>query len=164
MEDLASYGVYGGSAIASFVFGIIPFNADVVLFGISASLVESPAQLPLMTLIAALAHTLSKIVTYYMGIGMLALPARRPRLKKLMDRGQASLDRWNRLPKTTLFASAAIGLPPLILVGFIASAMRVRIVPFVVIVFAGRILHFGVVVLIPWIDFGRALSAFHRVW
>ena len=164
MEDLASYGVYGGSAIASFVFGIVPFNADVVLFGISASLVESPAQLPLMTLIAAAAHTLAKIVTYYMGIGMLALPARRPRLKRLMDRGQARLDKWNRLPKTTIFASAVIGLPPLILVGFIASAMRVKIVPFMVLVFVGRILHFGAVVVIPWIDFARAWSAFHRVW
>ena len=152
--DLSSYGIYGGSAVASFVFGIVPFNADVILFGISAKLVDDPLrQLPVVVLIAAFTHTIAKVITYYMGVGMLALPQRRPRWKKYIDKAQARLDKWNRYPKTTLWLATLIGLPPLALVGFIGSALRIRIVPFALIVFFGRLVHFGVVVAIPWIDF-----------
>ncbi|MCX5741526.1 MAG: hypothetical protein NT062_03400, partial [Proteobacteria bacterium] len=134
MDDLASFGIYGGAALSSFVFGIVPFNPDIVLFGISAKLVDSIAQLPLLVVVATVAHVFAKVITYYMGIGLLAYPQRKPKWKRLIDRAQTKLDKWNRWPHFTVGLAAVVGLPPLFVIGFIAHALRVRIFPFIAIV------------------------------
>ncbi len=145
----ASFGIYGGAALASFVFGIVPFNPDIPLFAISLKLVESPAQLPLLVAIATVAHVLAKVITYYMGIGLMKLP--RGRFATVITKAQARLDRWGTWPKVIVFVSATVGLPPLYLVGFIASAMRVRIGTFILLVTVGRAIHFTVIAALPWI-------------
>jgi membrane protein YqaA with SNARE-associated domain len=152
--NAASFGAYGGAALSSLLFGFIPGNPDIPLFAISATLVDDPwVQLPIIVAISAVLHTLAKVATYYMGVGILALPHRRPRWRPMIERAQRQLDRWNRHPYWILAAAAVIGLPPLYLVGFIASALRVRIVPFILIVLLGRLVHFGVVAALPWIDY-----------
>jgi len=154
MSDLfASLGAYGGAALSSFAFGLIPFNPDLPLFAISATLLDSPSQLPLLVTIATVAHVIAKVITYYLGIQLLRLP--RGRFKRVIEKAQARLDdptsRWARWPKVIVFVSSVVGLPPLYVIGFVASAMRVRIVPFIVLVTIGRVIHFGVVAGLPWI-------------
>ncbi|MBA3542378.1 MAG: VTT domain-containing protein [Deltaproteobacteria bacterium] len=151
-EDLlSSFGLYGGAGISAFLFGLIPFNQDVVLFGMSATLVDSPSQLPLIVIIATIAHTIAKVITYYIGRGLLELP--RGRFKSVIERARGKLDQWNKRPYWVMGLAALVGLPPLYIVGFIASALRIRIVPFILICFVGRLIHFGIVVAIPWITY-----------
>jgi membrane protein YqaA with SNARE-associated domain len=150
-NPFASLGMYGGAGLASFAFGIVPFNPDIPLVAISETLVDSPVQLPLLVVIATLAHVAAKVITYYMGIGLLKLP--RGRWKAVIEKAQARLDRWGKWPKVIVFVASAVGLPPLYLVGFVAHAMRVRIVPFIVLVTLGRLIHFGVVMALPWVTY-----------
>jgi membrane protein YqaA with SNARE-associated domain len=150
-NPFASFGLYGSTALASFVFGIVPFNPDIPLFAISEKLVDTPAQLPLLIAIATVAHVISKVITYYVGIGLLKVP--RGRLKAVIEKAQARLDRWGRWPKVIVLLAAVIGIPPLYLVGFVASAMRVRIGWFIVLVTIGRVIHFGVVMALPWVTY-----------
>lgn len=150
-NPFASLGMYGGAGLASFVFGLVPFNPDIPLFAISEALVESPSQLPLLVIIATVAHVAAKVITYYLGIGLMRIP--RGRWKGIIEKAQARLDRWGRWPKVIVFVSSVVGLPPLYLVGFVGNAMRVRIVPFIVLVTLGRLVHFGVVMALPWVTY-----------
>jgi membrane protein YqaA with SNARE-associated domain len=83
----------------------------------------------------------AKTLTYYAGVGALD----RGRMKAKLDAHRARIDRWNKAPRLVLVLAGAFGIPPLLIIGFIAKPlMRLGIFEFTVIVFVTRFARFFV--------------------
>jgi membrane protein YqaA with SNARE-associated domain len=144
---LATFGLYGGAFVLSFIAGMFPL-LSIELFLIFVMTYSPPdaAGFVLLVLLAASGHQVAKTVTFYMGVGALE----NKRMKARVEKVRARIERWNKRPKLIMFISATIGLPPLWLLGFIAEPlMKMRIVPFTLIVFFGRIGRYAFLMLIP---------------
>lgn len=142
-----SLGIYGASFAVAFLAGLFPLaSIEVFLVGIAAVLTPSLTSVVLCCVLAATGHQIAKTFTYYAGIGALE----RGRLKAKLDKVRPRIERWNKAPHFVLFLAGAFGIPPLFVIGFIAHPlMRIRIVPFTLIVFGSRLARFVVLSLIP---------------
>jgi membrane protein YqaA with SNARE-associated domain len=144
---LSTFGLYGGALVISFVAGMFPLvSIELFLIGISTWATPSPGGFVLLVLLSAFGHQVAKTITFYMGIGALE----NKKLKARVEKVRTKIDKWNKRPKVIMFIAATIGLPPLWLLGFIAHPlMKMRIVPFTLIVFFGRIGRYAFLMLIP---------------
>ncbi len=147
-EVLATFGLYGGAFFISFVAGLFPLvSIEVFLVAVGAIRHPSYGELAVLIVLGAAGHQVAKTLTYYGSFGVVKLPE--GRIKKQLDRAQKYIDRWNKYPKSVLALSATVGLPPIYMVGFIAGPlMKIRIWPFTIIVFLGRICRYSTVGLI----------------
>ena len=143
----ASLGLYGATLAVSFIAGMFPlFSIELFLAGCAAYGVDTRT-LPVVIAIAAVGHQIAKTLTYYAGAGAFELP--RGKVRERIEAARARIDRWNRQPRLIMFVSAATGLPPLYLLGFIAQPlMHMSIGMFTAITMTGRILRYIVVVII----------------
>ena len=144
---LSTFGLYGGALVISFIAGMFPLvSIELFLIAVMGWATPSPAGFVLLVLISAFGHQVAKTVTFYMGIGALE----NKKLKARVEKVRLKIDKWNKRPKVIMFVAATIGLPPLWLLGFIAHPlMKMRIVPFTLIVFFGRIGRYAFLMLIP---------------
>lgn len=144
---LSAFGLYGGAFVISFIAGLFPLvSIELFLVGISAWATPTPAGVVLLILLSATGHQIAKTVTFYAGIGALE----NAKLKVRVEKVRARIDRWNKRPKVIMFLAATVGLPPLWLLGFIAHPlMKMRIVPFTVICFVGRVGRYAFMMIIP---------------
>jgi membrane protein YqaA with SNARE-associated domain len=144
---LETFGLYGGAFVIAFVAGLIPINLiELFLMGIGGFAAPGTAGIVALILLSAVGHQIAKTVTYYMGVGALE----NKRLKAKVEKVRARIDRWNKRPKLIMFLGATIGLPPLLLLGFIAHPlMGMRFIPFTVITFFGRIGRYTFMILVP---------------
>jgi membrane protein YqaA with SNARE-associated domain len=147
LELLQKFGSYGGSVIVAFIAGFFPlFSIEAFLVVLAAKASPTPLELTLCCLLAATSHQIAKTICYYMGVGVLE----RGRIKAQLDKVRPKIEKWNKAPKLVMFLSASIGLPPLLLLAFIAEPiMRMRFWTFTVIVFAGRFGRFITLAVIP---------------
>ncbi len=144
---LSTFGLYGGALVISFVAGLFPLvSIELFLIGISTWATPTPVGFVLLVILAATGHQIAKTITFYAGIGALENKKLAARVEKVRTR----IDKWNKRPKVIMFIAATIGLPPLWLLGFIAHPlMKMRIVPFTLIVYFGRIGRYAFLMLIP---------------
>jgi membrane protein YqaA with SNARE-associated domain len=144
---LAMFGLYGGAVVISFIAGMFPLvSIELFLIFVMSYYPPSPAGFVLLVLLSAFGHQVAKTVTFYMGIGALENKKLKARVEKVRTR----IDKWNKRPKLVMLVAATIGLPPLWLLGFIAHPlMKMKIVPFTLIVFFGRIGRYAFLMLIP---------------
>lgn len=140
-------GLYGATLVIAFIAGIFPIvSIEVFLMGATALGVEARILVALIGL-AAFGHQIAKTVTYYAGAGAFELP--RGKLRARIDAAKARIDRWNKRPRLVMFAAATTGLPPLLLLGFIARPlMKMEITTFTALSVTGRILRYGTLVAI----------------
>jgi len=149
-QVMATLGLYGGTLIVCFISGLVPVvNAELFLVGVSAWVVESPAQLPFVALAAAVGQMTAKVLLYYMGMGLFELP--RGRWKEKIERARARMERWKKRPYAVFAVSACVGLPPFLLVSIVAGALQISFRAFCAIGLAGRYTRFLVLVLLPWL-------------
>jgi membrane protein YqaA with SNARE-associated domain len=147
---LATLGLYGGTLIVCFISGLVPLvNAELFLVGISAWIVTSPAQLPLLAIAAGVGQMSAKLILYFVGLGLFELP--RGRWKAHIERARIRLDRWRRRPYLVLAVSSSVGLPPFLLVSIAAGALKIGVRTFCAIGVVGRTLRFAVILCVPWI-------------
>lgn len=146
-ELLESFGIYGGSIVVAFIAGLFPlFSIELFLIGVAAKFEPSIEGLMLCCLLAAVSHQIAKTMCYYAGVGVLE----RGRLKVMLDKARPKIEKWNKAPKLVMLLSAAVGIPPLYLLSFIAEPiMRMRFWTFTLIVFGARLGRFFVVAVIP---------------
>ena len=144
---LSTFGLYGGALVISFIAGLFPLvSIEVFLVGVSAWAHPSAGDYVLLVLISAFGHQVAKTITYYAGAGALE----RGKVKTSVEKFKARIERWNRRPKLVMFLGATFGLPPLLLLGFIAHPiMNMRFVPFTVICVIGRILRYTFMMVAP---------------
>jgi membrane protein YqaA with SNARE-associated domain len=147
---LASFGLYGAAFVISFIAGLFPLvSIEVFLVAVGALRHPSPLELAILILLGAAGHQVAKTLTYYGSFGMVRIPE--GRIKKQLDKAQKYIDKWNKHPYWILMLSASFGLPPIYMVGFIAGPlMKIKIVPFSIIVFVGRCLRYSTVgIIVP---------------
>jgi membrane protein YqaA with SNARE-associated domain len=144
---LSTFGLYGGALVIAFIAGMFPLvSIELFLIFVMEWATPGPAGFVLIVLLAAFGHQIAKTVTFYMGIGALE----NKKLKARVEKVRTKIDRWNKRPKVIMFIAATIGLPPLWLLGFIAHPlMKMKIVPFTLIVFFGRVGRYAFLMLIP---------------
>jgi membrane protein YqaA with SNARE-associated domain len=144
VNDLgARLGIYAGTLVVCFISGLVPFvNAELWLVAVVVALAV-PAQLPLIVLLAAIGQIAAKVLLYYGGLGVVALPGQR--FQKALVGARDRVASWQKRPHLVLFTSATIGLPPLYLVSLLAGALRYRLRALVTIGLIGRTLRFGVI-------------------
>jgi membrane protein YqaA with SNARE-associated domain len=140
-------GLYGATLVIAFVAGMFPLvSIEVFLFGLSAKGAEVRALVVLIG-IAAVGHQIAKTVTYYVGAGVFELP--RGKMRERIEAAKAQIDRWNKRPRLIMAIAATTGLPPLVVLGYIASPlMRMGIKTFTAISFTGRVLRYGTLVAV----------------
>lgn len=140
-EDLlAKFGIYGGTMAVAFIAGMFPIvSIEVFLVGVSVAILPSFPNLLLICSLAALSHQGAKTITYYAGEAALE----RGKIGKKLEAWRPRLEKWNKAPYLVMTLGAVIGIPPLYLLGFIAEPiMRMRFIPFTLIVFFGRLGRF----------------------
>jgi membrane protein YqaA with SNARE-associated domain len=146
---LELFGVYGACLAISFIAGMFPLVSIEAFFIAYCSL--EPVSIPMyiaLVLIAAFGHQIAKTICYFAGVGALENKRIKPQLEKWRPR----IERWNRYPKTVFFAAAAVGIPPMWLVAFIAEPiMKIRFWPFTLACFACRAGRYAVLAAIPLI-------------
>ncbi|HEU4731414.1 MAG TPA: hypothetical protein VFT22_26150 [Kofleriaceae bacterium] len=144
---LASLGLPAATFVIAFIAGMFPLvSIELFLVG-AAALGVPPPVLAILIVIAVVGHQIAKTITYYAGAGVFELP--RGRLRARIEAAQQRIDRWNRRPRLVMFAGAAFGLPPLLLLGFIARpVMRMELTTFTALSATGRILRYTTLVAI----------------
>jgi membrane protein YqaA with SNARE-associated domain len=142
---VATLGLYGATLAIAFLAGMFPLlSIELFLVGAAAWGVAVD-QLAVLVVIAVVGHQVAKTVTYYAGAGALELP--RGRLRDQIAAAKQRIDRWNRRPRLIMLAGAALGLPPLYLLGFIARpVLNMQLATFTGITMAGRIARYTVLV------------------
>ena len=130
---------------AALVSGIIPFVFNVELYLLAvAALTDAPA--PAIVGSATAGQTVAKLILYLVGKGALNI--------RWVKKGAASkaAGAFAKRPGGGLgivALSALVGFPPLYGVSLFAGTLRLPVVAFVLIVFAGRLIRFGGVFLVP---------------
>lgn len=144
---VATLGLYGATLAIAFLAGMFPLvSLELFLVGAAAWGV-SVDTLVVMIAVAAVGHQIAKTVTYYAGAGALELP--RGKLRERLAAAQQRIDRWNRRPRLVMLAGAALGLPPLYLLGFLARpVMNMQLATFTGISMAGRIARYTTLVAV----------------
>ena len=144
---LARLGIYGGTAVVAFIAGMFPImSIEVFLVGLSVAITPSFSTLFVVCLLAALGHQVAKTICYYAGEAALE----RGRVGKKVQEWRPRIEKWNKAPYLVMTLGATVGLPPLYLLGFIAEPiMKMRFIPFTLIVFVGRLGRFIFLAGIP---------------
>jgi membrane protein YqaA with SNARE-associated domain len=121
-------------------------NTELVVLG---AIAIAPAELTIpIVLIAVITQMGAKSVLFCAGGGLLRL-----RPGKYSARLHAALQRAQACQKSGslfLFASATIGFPPFYLTSVASGAMRVPFGRFLAIGFAGRLIRFSALVMVPY--------------
>ena len=138
------YATCFGLAIVS---ALLPWvNSEVLLLSLSA-FAHSPFQLMILVLLASAGQLIGKCILYWAGRGV--IPFSSGRIEKTLnswkDRfaGSASKSMW------LVFVSAVTGIPPFYAITFLAGAFRLKFSSFISVAAAGRLLHFGILAMVP---------------
>jgi membrane protein YqaA with SNARE-associated domain len=136
------------STIALFVTsGVVPFvNAELAVIALGA--MAPPPLLPVLLVVATLAHMAGKSLTYLAGRGTERVPW--PWLQRRVAAARERLgDRTRTLGAPLIFVSAVAGLPPVYLVTVASGVVGYRFAGFFLLGFVGRLLRFGALLLLP---------------
>lgn len=139
-----------GLITASFLVGVIsalfpPVNIEVFLFGAGA--IAKPASLPAVVVSASLGQMLGKIGFYFAGRGFMKLPLGRHQAK--FDEWSVRLGRSQRGVDLVMFSSSLWGVPPFLVVPYLAGLFKLSFQRFLLLGMVGRLIRFSVVVSVP---------------
>jgi len=131
------------------VSALVPLvNAEAYL--VAVSLTSSTAGLWALAFVGGLGQTVGKIVWYEAARRSLSWRWVRRRLEK--PERQETLLRWRHrfaerpwLPMSVLFASASVGLPPLLIIAVLAGQLHLSRIGFALTVLVGRTLRFAAI-------------------
>lgn len=149
LESLqASGGIYVAMLVVAAVSGVFPLvNSELALatIGISGA---STGQLVVLAAIVAVGQTITHTTLYVSARSLATLgERRRATLHARIERARAAVTRWGDRSLLLLFASATLGLPPMMLVAVVAGALGIRLRTFVLIGLAGRALRFAAIAI-----------------
>lgn len=136
---LTSFAVCGAGALLPFL------NTEVYLVG-AAALTPRPLWVPLV-LSGTVGAMAGKVLLYYAGKGVVRIPNRK--VRSGMEAMQAKMAARPLWAKWIYAVSALVGLPPYYLTTVAAGAIEMNFAFFLVIGFIGRLVRFGIVVMLP---------------
>lgn len=143
---IARFGLITGTFLVGVISALFPpVNIEVFLFGVGA--VAKPAALPAVVVAASLGQMAGKIGFYFAGRGFVKLP---------LGRYQARFDEWSvRLGRSkrgvdlVMFSSSLWGVPPFLVVPYLAGVFKLSFSRFLGWGLLGRLLRFSAVVFVP---------------
>jgi membrane protein YqaA with SNARE-associated domain len=135
-------------ALASALFPWV--NGEVLMLSLSA-ITRSPVHLAGLVLLASAGQMTGKSILYWAGYG--ALPMKKGRIANVVNFWRARVERSSKKAMGLLFVSAICGIPPFYIMSILSGTLRLPFSRFLAIGACGRLLHFGVIMLIP--QFGR---------
>jgi len=137
---LSCYGLTVASAVLPWL------NAEVIVLSFAA-IASSPLDLAILALTATAGQVTGKGLMYWTGRRAAAIDA--PGIAALIDRWRTRVERHAMHPFVWVFVSAVVGVPPLYAITILAGAARLSFGRFLVVTWAGRLIHFGVLVWLP---------------
>jgi len=133
-----------GLAIVS---ALVPwFNAEVLMLSFSI-LARSPLQLILLVVLAGAGQMVGKCILYWTGRGVIPLGS--GRIGRKIDSWRDRFADSSKKSIWLVFISAVFGIPPFYVISILAGAFRLRFPHFIAVGACGRILHFGILALLP---------------
>lgn len=139
-------GIYLASFVVGFVSGLVPFvNSEIYLVAVS-SVAARPALMPIALLVAA-GQMVAKTILFYAGQGVFKINMGKYQSK--VEAVQDKFVRWKNKTDALIFMSAALGLPPFYVVSFVAGALKLNVIKFVVVGLVGRGIRFAALVYFP---------------
>ena len=145
LSSLGTVALYAASFGLAFLSGVIPFLLSIELYLLAVAAFTDASAAAIVCLVTA-GQTTAKLVLYLVGKGALNI--------KWVKKGAASkaAGAFAKRPGSGLSvvaASAVIGFPPLYAVSLVAGTLRLPLVAFTLIIFAGRLVRFSAVYLVP---------------
>ena len=146
----AAVGIYVGSFVLAVISGVFPLvNAELYVIGISVAGGSLPLALAIASIVAV-GQMVSHAALFQAAVSVTRLSAkRRARFEQRIARARATVDRWG-LGLPVLFASATLGVPPMIAVAPAAGVLGVRFRTFAGIGVLGRLLRFGALAVVAY--------------
>jgi membrane protein YqaA with SNARE-associated domain len=134
--------------VVAVVSGVFPLvNSELALAGIAMT-GAGTTQLIVLAAIVAAGQTITH-TTLYLSAHRLATygEQRRAKLHARIERARAAVARWGDRSLLLLFASATLGLPPMMLVAVVSGAIGIRLRTFILVGLAGRVLRFSAIAI-----------------
>jgi membrane protein YqaA with SNARE-associated domain len=150
LEQLGLVGTFLTTFGVCLVSAIVPLvNAELYLLGASA--LAPRGFVPVLVIAGSLGQMAGKVAMYYAGRGALTLP-----WKRLQRMVAAVEERYRRggadsraLGGGLIFVSSVVGIPPFYVVSIASGMFRIPLPLFFTAGMLGRLLRFGLVVLVP---------------
>jgi membrane protein YqaA with SNARE-associated domain len=131
----------------SIVSALVPWvNAEVLLLSLS-SIVHSPIHLVGLVLLACAGQMIGKCILYWTGRGV--IPMKGGRIAKALNSWRGRFEQSSKKTMGLVFVSAVFGIPPFYVITLLSGAFRLRFGRFMAVGACGRLLHFGMLILIP---------------
>ncbi|MBC7898044.1 MAG: hypothetical protein H7066_21680 [Cytophagaceae bacterium] len=128
------------------LLAVVPAGAAEV-FALAAGGLQPRALVIPAVLLMTLGHVLGKWAWYWLGTQEGRV--RHPRARRLLDDSKAVVARYPNLGVMVLASSALVSLPPFHLIAVAAGLTRYPVLLFLLVAFAGRLVRFGAIAMIP---------------
>jgi membrane protein YqaA with SNARE-associated domain len=131
----------------SIVSALLPWvNGEVLMLSYSA-FAHSPLERIVLALLASSGQIVGKCVLYWAGRG--AIPLGSGKIGRIVTSCKERFTRSSLRPMWLVFFSALSGIPPFYVITVLAGAFRLRFSHFIAVGACGRIIHFGILALVP---------------
>ena len=137
--------LYIVSFLVALISGLIPYVINIELYLIAVAAIAHASPVPMVGTVTA-GQTVAKLILYLAGKGALNLKFVR---REKMERAAAAFEKHRAHSLGVVGFSSVVGLPPLYAVSLLAGALRLPLLPFMVVVTVGRVVRFGGVYLTP---------------
>ena len=145
-ELIGKVGIYAASFVVGFVSGLVPFiNSEVYLVAVS-TMVGRQALLPI-ALLSAAGQMVAKTIIFYAGRGVFKINM--GKFEKKIEAVQKKFENWENKADVLMLISAAVGLPPFYVVSFVAGALKLHYIRFLIAGIIGRSIRFAAIVYFP---------------
>lgn len=143
---IARFGLVTATFLVGFVSAVFPpVNTEVYLVAVAA--IAKPGGLPAVLLAASAGQIAGKSLFYMAGRGFVTLPLGRYQAR--FDEWAVRLGRSRRGVDLVMFSSASWGVPPFLVVPYLAGVFKLSFARFLLWGMLGRLLRFGAVALLP---------------
>jgi membrane protein YqaA with SNARE-associated domain len=154
---MSGAGLFVSCFFLSIVSALIPWvNGEIMLLSLTV-FARSPVHLAGLVLMASAGQMTGKCILYWAGRG--AIPMKGGRIGKALESWRGQFERSSNKSMGLVFVSAVFGIPPFYVITILSGAFRLRFGRFMAIGACGRLVHFGMLVMVP--QFGSRL--FHAI-
>ena len=151
---LATLDGFGGIYVALFLFamlsGVFPLaSSEAALIALGVGAQYDWPKLVVLAVVVALGQSATHAMVYQSGRGLAKAGAqRRAKLEARLAKARALGARWEKSELLLISLGATIGIPPQVIIAFLAGVIGIRFRTFVAIDVSGRIARFVTIVLV----------------
>jgi membrane protein DedA with SNARE-associated domain len=155
-QVLVTLDSFGGIYVAIFLFamlsGVFPLaSSEAALIALGAASSYDWPKLVALAVLVALGQSATHAMVYQSGRGLARAGAkRRAKLEARLAKARALGARWEKSELLLITLGATIGVPPQVVIAFLAGVIGIRFRTFVAIDVAGRIARFTTIVLVAY--------------